>query len=77
MAGNDEKKEKDLTNVTRVGKAQLLVWYRDGRDPPDWTPGDLAGLSVKLPMRRELVATDFQVLLEKASDSVGRACKHI
>lgn len=66
-----------MANVTRVSKTQLLVWHRDGRDPPDWTPGDLAGLSVKFPMRRELVATDFQVLLEKASDSVGRAYKHI
>lgn len=66
-----------MANETRVGKAQLLVWYHDGRNPPDWTPGDLAGLSVKFPMRRESVATDSQLPLEKASDSVGRAYTHI
>lgn len=61
-----------MANVTRVSKVQLLVWHRDDRNLPYWTPGDVAGLSVKFPMRRELVATDFQVLLEKAFDSVGR-----
>lgn len=66
-----------MANETRVGKAQLLVWHHHGRNPPDWTPGDLAGLSVKFLMRRELVATDFQLPLEKGSDSVGRAYKHI